>query len=185
MRLRALLESGSWTFVAAENFRKRSERAKRLNPNSCRGTKMSNTLTCCVSGCRTRHTSKSKRRLYRIPSGSGPYQAYQRQLWVEAIQRANGSTDELEGNVRICSAHFKSSKKTMLFFFLLHVITNNSLVGSCVYICRKGDVKWSKITCVLFLHLTGQVSMYPTSPSFAPTVFRGSRARARRQRAKR
>lgn len=100
---------------------------------------MSNTLTCCVSGCRTRHTSKSKRRLYRIPSGSGPYQAYQRQLWVEAIQRANGSTDELEGNVRICSAHFKSR----------------------------------------------QVSMYPTSPSFAPTVFRGSRARALRQRAKR
>ncbi|XP_045913631.1 zinc finger protein 107-like [Micropterus dolomieu] len=68
---------------------------------------------CCVSGCKNRHSSTSKLKLYRIPSGYRPFQANRRRLWLQAIQQANGSTEELKGNARICGAHFISGEASM------------------------------------------------------------------------
>ncbi|XP_040009993.1 zinc finger and SCAN domain-containing protein 5B-like [Xiphias gladius] len=68
---------------------------------------------CCVSGCKNRHSSTSKLKFYRIPSGYRPFQANRRRLWLQAIQQVNGKTDELKGNVRICGAHFVSGEASM------------------------------------------------------------------------
>lgn len=65
---------------------------------------------CCVPGCKNRHSSASKLKFYRIPTGHRPFQANRRRLWLEAIRRATGSTEELKGNARICGAHFVSGK---------------------------------------------------------------------------
>lgn len=65
---------------------------------------------CCVSGCKNRYSSASKLKFYRIPTGHRPFQANRRRLWLEAIRRATGSTEELKGNARICGAHFVSGK---------------------------------------------------------------------------
>ncbi|XP_078111704.1 uncharacterized protein LOC144521185 [Sander vitreus] len=69
--------------------------------------------SCCVPGCKNRHSSTSQLKFYRIPSGSRPFQANRRRLWLQAIQQANGSTEELKGNARICGAHFKSQEASM------------------------------------------------------------------------
>ncbi|KAF1390165.1 hypothetical protein PFLUV_G00055270 [Perca fluviatilis] len=69
--------------------------------------------SCCVPGCKNRHSSTSKLKFYRIPSGSRPFQANRRRLWLQAIQQANGSTEVLKGNARICGAHFKSQEASM------------------------------------------------------------------------
>ncbi|XP_051281690.1 zinc finger and SCAN domain-containing protein 30 [Dicentrarchus labrax] len=68
---------------------------------------------CCVSGCKNRHSSTSKLKLYRIPSGYRPFQANRRRLWLQAIREVNGSTEELKGNARICGAHFISGEASM------------------------------------------------------------------------
>ncbi|KAL7398764.1 hypothetical protein ABVT39_014837 [Epinephelus coioides] len=67
---------------------------------------------CCVSGCKSRNSSTSKR-FYRIPAGSRPFQANRRRLWLQAIEKVNGSTEGLNGNARICGAHFKSGEASM------------------------------------------------------------------------
>lgn len=64
---------------------------------------------CCVSSCKNRYSSTSNIKFYRIPSGSRPFQANRRRLWEKIIKRANGS-NELNGNARICGAHFISGK---------------------------------------------------------------------------
>ncbi|XP_022043334.2 uncharacterized protein LOC110946062 [Acanthochromis polyacanthus] len=69
--------------------------------------------TCCVSGCKYRYTPGSSIKLYRIPSGSRPYHANRRRLWLEAIQRANGSTEPIKDTARVCSAHFISGEVSM------------------------------------------------------------------------
>ncbi|XP_034733607.1 zinc finger protein 568-like isoform X2 [Etheostoma cragini] len=69
--------------------------------------------SCCVYGCKNRQSSTSQLKFYRIPSGSRPFQANRRRLWLQAIQQANGSTEELKGNARICGAHFKSQEASM------------------------------------------------------------------------
>ncbi|XP_059188862.1 zinc finger protein 107-like [Centropristis striata] len=70
-------------------------------------------LDCCVSGCENRRSSISKLKFYKLPCGSGPFQANRRRLWIQAIQQANGSTEELKGSARICGAHFKSKEASM------------------------------------------------------------------------
>lgn len=69
-----------------------------------------NMSSCCVTGCKSRHSSGSKLRFYRIPSGKGPFRKNRRRLWLQAIQQVNGSTEGLKGNVRVCGAHFISGK---------------------------------------------------------------------------
>ncbi|XP_042264490.1 zinc finger protein 271-like isoform X1 [Thunnus maccoyii] len=86
-----------------------STEAKTQNHN-CFKVKMS---ACCVSGCKNRHSSSSKLKFYRIPSGSRPFQANRRRLWLKVIKQANGSTEELNGNARICGAHFISGEASM------------------------------------------------------------------------
>ncbi|KAK5603149.1 hypothetical protein CRENBAI_000145 [Crenichthys baileyi] len=61
---------------------------------------------CCVSGCNNRYTPGTSIRFYRIPGGSRQFQVNRRRLWIEAIQRANGSSSEIGADVRICGAHF-------------------------------------------------------------------------------
>ncbi|XP_070695065.1 uncharacterized protein [Pempheris klunzingeri] len=68
---------------------------------------------CCVSGCKNRHSSSSKLKFYRIPSDYRPFQANRRRLWLRAIRQVNGSTEELRGNARVCSAHFISGEASM------------------------------------------------------------------------
>ncbi|XP_041654786.1 uncharacterized protein LOC121517238 [Cheilinus undulatus] len=68
---------------------------------------------CCISGCKNRHSSTSKIKFYRIPSGYRTFQANRRKLWLKAIEQANGSTEGLKGNVRVCSAHFISGEASM------------------------------------------------------------------------
>ncbi|XP_026189533.1 uncharacterized protein LOC113146323 isoform X2 [Mastacembelus armatus] len=68
---------------------------------------------CCLSGCKNRHSSTTKLKFYRIPSGYRPFQANRRRLWLQAIQAVNGSTDGLGGNARVCSAHFISGEASM------------------------------------------------------------------------
>ncbi|KAI3357491.1 hypothetical protein L3Q82_015909 [Scortum barcoo] len=68
---------------------------------------------CCVSGCKNQHTPSGKVKLYKIPSASRSFQAKRRQLWLQAIQRVNGSTEELRGSARVCGAHFISGKASM------------------------------------------------------------------------
>ncbi|KAM6928902.1 uncharacterized protein PEZ65_008267 isoform 1-T1 [Lycodopsis pacificus] len=67
---------------------------------------------CCVSGCKN-HSSTSKLKFYRLPSGSRPFQVNRRRLWLQAIQRVNRSTEELKGNARVCGAHFNSQEASM------------------------------------------------------------------------
>nr|XP_046252612.1 zinc finger protein 236-like isoform X1 [Scatophagus argus] len=68
---------------------------------------------CCVSGCKNRHSLTSKLKFYRIPSGYRLFQANRRRLWLQAIQKVNGSAEELKGNARICGAHFISGEASM------------------------------------------------------------------------
>ncbi|XP_042347883.1 zinc finger protein 117-like [Plectropomus leopardus] len=70
-------------------------------------------MACCVSGCKNRYSSSSKLKFFRVPSGSRPFQANRRRLWLQAIQKVNGSTEELSRNARICGAHFKSREASM------------------------------------------------------------------------
>ncbi|KAG7521461.1 zinc finger with KRAB and SCAN domains 5-like [Solea senegalensis] len=67
-------------------------------------------LDCCVSGCENLRTSSTKVKFYRLPSG---HQVNRRRLWLQAIQQANGSTKELNGNARVCGAHFTSRVASM------------------------------------------------------------------------
>ncbi|XP_054868543.1 serendipity locus protein H-1-like [Amphiprion ocellaris] len=69
--------------------------------------------TCCVFACKYRRTPGSNIKLYRIPAGSRPYHANRRRLWLEAIQRANGSTEPIKDTARVCSAHFISGEVSM------------------------------------------------------------------------
>lgn len=63
---------------------------------------------CCVSGCKNQLSSTNKLKFYRIP-----FQANRRRLWLEAIQKVNGSTKQLERNARVCGAHFISGEASM------------------------------------------------------------------------
>ncbi|XP_047459903.1 zinc finger protein 541-like isoform X1 [Mugil cephalus] len=68
---------------------------------------------CCVVGCKSRHSTGSSLKFYRIPSGSRPFQANRRRLWLQVIQQANGSTEKLKLHARICGAHFISGEASM------------------------------------------------------------------------
>lgn len=68
---------------------------------------------CCVSGCKNRYNVNSSVKFYRIPTGSRPYQANRRRLWLQAIQQANGDSEELKDHARICGAHFISGELSM------------------------------------------------------------------------
>ncbi|XP_058497823.1 uncharacterized protein LOC131468013 [Solea solea] len=67
-------------------------------------------LDCCVSACENLRTSSTKVKFYRLPSA---HQVNRRRLWLQAIQQANGSTKELNGNARVCGAHFTSRVASM------------------------------------------------------------------------
>uniref|UniRef100_H2MH09 THAP-type domain-containing protein n=1 Tax=Oryzias latipes TaxID=8090 RepID=H2MH09_ORYLA len=67
-------------------------------------------LICCINGCKNRYSPGSHIKFYRIPSGSRVFQAERRQLWLDAIQKANGSTKKLNQQSRICGAHFISGR---------------------------------------------------------------------------
>ncbi|CAK6963866.1 zinc finger protein 271-like isoform X1 [Scomber scombrus] len=64
------------------------------------------------AGPRTSGGAK-KTTYYRIPSGSRPFQANRRRLWVKIIKRVNGGAEELHGNARVCGAHFISGEASM------------------------------------------------------------------------
>ncbi|KAK0140533.1 hypothetical protein N1851_022489 [Merluccius polli] len=61
---------------------------------------------CCVYGCTNRY-STSGLKLYRIPTGSRPFQSNRRRLWLQAIRRVDWNEDRIR-NARVCSAHFVS-----------------------------------------------------------------------------
>lgn len=61
---------------------------------------------CCVNGCNNRYNPGSTVKFYRIPCGSRQFQIKRRRLWIEAIERANGSRSKIGADVRICGAHF-------------------------------------------------------------------------------
>ncbi|XP_074536795.1 uncharacterized protein LOC141798831 [Halichoeres trimaculatus] len=65
---------------------------------------------CCVSGCSSQKETNSKLKFYRIPSARQSLNAHKRKLWLQAIQQVNGRTENLRGDVRICSAHFISGE---------------------------------------------------------------------------
>ncbi|XP_035016263.2 zinc finger protein ztf-16-like [Hippoglossus stenolepis] len=69
---------------------------------------------CCVSGCVNRHSSKSKLKFARIPSGKSPFQVNRRKLWLRAIHEANPSSKRLSRNARICGAHFISGEVSLV-----------------------------------------------------------------------
>ncbi|XP_041860098.1 zinc finger protein 467-like isoform X2 [Melanotaenia boesemani] len=69
-------------------------------------------MSCCVSGCKNRYSPSSRTKFYTIPSGSRQFQVQRRRLWIQAIQRANGSNMELRGSTRICGDHFISGEAT-------------------------------------------------------------------------
>ncbi|XP_030589772.1 uncharacterized protein LOC115783194 [Archocentrus centrarchus] len=67
-------------------------------------------MICCVFACKNRYAPNKKLKFYRIPSGNRPLKAKRRRLWLQAIQKANGSRAGLTGNARVCGAHFISGE---------------------------------------------------------------------------
>ncbi|XP_030585679.1 uncharacterized protein LOC115780561 [Archocentrus centrarchus] len=66
---------------------------------------------CCVFGCTNRYSNISGLKLYRIPSGSRPFQRNRRHLWLQAINRKDKNwTEDRIKNARVCSAHFISGE---------------------------------------------------------------------------
>ncbi|KAM4563947.1 uncharacterized protein PAE49_011874 [Odontesthes bonariensis] len=74
---------------------------------------LSKMTTCYISGCKNRYSPSNSLKFYRIPSGSSPFQANRRRLWIQAIQQANCSSEEFRRNARICGAHFISGEASM------------------------------------------------------------------------
>ncbi|KAM8864775.1 uncharacterized protein AB9W97_018935 [Spinachia spinachia] len=66
---------------------------------------------CCVSGCKS--TSTGGLEFFKVPVGSMPFTANRRRLWLKALERVNGSADELGRNAFVCSAHLKSQRAAL------------------------------------------------------------------------
>lgn len=128
---------------------------------------------CCVSGCRNRHSSTSKLKFYRIPSGYRPFQANRRRLWLQAIQQVNGSTEEVRGNARICGAHFISgtiNSPLSFYYTKLHIRDSLLFVQLTLKLCKKnldclsvyvlqGRRPWTttvRTLCLLYSHVVNQ-----------------------------
>ncbi|XP_073326430.1 uncharacterized protein [Pagrus major] len=68
---------------------------------------------CCVSGCGNKHVPLGALKFYKIPRGCRTFQANRRLLWQQAIQKANGSVEDLARNASICGAHFISGEVSL------------------------------------------------------------------------
>ncbi|XP_061626857.1 uncharacterized protein LOC133476892 isoform X1 [Phyllopteryx taeniolatus] len=68
---------------------------------------------CCVLGCTNSRSIAGKLKFYRLPTAYRPFQANRRCLWLEVLQKVNGSAEELKENARICGAHFISGRPSM------------------------------------------------------------------------
>ncbi|KAL3059577.1 hypothetical protein OYC64_014229 [Pagothenia borchgrevinki] len=66
---------------------------------------------CCVTGCKNRDSSSSKLKFYRIPTGTRPFQANRRKLWLQRIREVNG--EEIRANAKVCGAHFISKEASL------------------------------------------------------------------------
>lgn len=67
---------------------------------------------CCIAGCFNRPTKERTLKFYTIPTANSvrPFKVNRRRLWLEAIEKANGSVADLSFDSRICSAHFISGQ---------------------------------------------------------------------------
>ncbi|KAK5864142.1 hypothetical protein PBY51_001104 [Eleginops maclovinus] len=66
---------------------------------------------CCVSGCENKHSSSKTLKFFRIPTGSKPFQANRRRLWLRKLREVNG--EDIKANARVCSAHFLSNEASL------------------------------------------------------------------------
>ncbi|XP_038143350.1 uncharacterized protein LOC119785034 isoform X3 [Cyprinodon tularosa] len=61
---------------------------------------------CCINGCNNRYKPGTRINFYRIPNGTRQFHIDRKRLWIEAIERANGSSEGITSADRICGAHF-------------------------------------------------------------------------------
>lgn len=70
---------------------------------------------CCIVGCSNKATKRGELKFYTLPTAksSRPNKVKRRRLWLEAIEKANGSTTGLKEDAQICSAHFVSGQMSL------------------------------------------------------------------------
>ncbi|CAL9703423.1 unnamed protein product [Knipowitschia caucasica] len=68
--------------------------------------------TCCIVGCDNKVERRGKVKCYNIPTAwsSRQFNVRRRKLWLEAIERANGTTEGLREDAVVCSEHFVSGQ---------------------------------------------------------------------------
>ncbi|KAK7878450.1 hypothetical protein WMY93_030987 [Mugilogobius chulae] len=68
---------------------------------------------CCIVGCDNKAEKRGGLKFYRLPTArsSRPFNVKRRRLWLEAIEKVNGTTEGLSSDdAQICSAHFVSGQ---------------------------------------------------------------------------